>query len=38
MDKKKISVLIPCLNEEDNVVPMSEAIREIFTSDLPEYD
>ena len=24
---KKISVLIPCYNEEENVVPMSEAVR-----------
>ena len=27
---KKISVLIPCYNEEENVVPMSEAVADIF--------
>ena len=35
---KKISVLIPCYNEEENVVPMSEAIIEQFTKELPSYD
>ena len=36
--KKKISVLIPCFNEEENVVPMSKAIENVFKNDLPEYD
>lgn len=35
---KKISVLIPCYNEEENVIPLSEAIIEQFTNELPEYD
>ena len=36
--KKKISVLIPCYNEELNVEPMAEALTEMFAKDLPEYD
>ena len=35
---KKISVLIPCYNEEENVVPISEAVIDIITRELPEYD
>lgn len=35
---KKVSVLIPCYNEEDNVVPMSEAITELFEKQLTQYD
>ncbi len=35
---KKVSVLIPCYNEEANVVPLSEAIVEQFTKHLPQYD
>ena len=35
---KKISILIPCYNEEDNVVPMSEAIVNLFTTELSAYD
>lgn len=35
---KKISVLIPCYNEEENVVPMSEAIVNLFTTELTDYD
>lgn len=35
---KKISILIPCYNEVDNVVPMSEAVTDIMTRELPEYD
>ena len=35
---KTISVMIPCYNEEENVVPISEAVVEIFQKDLPEYD
>lgn len=35
---KKISVLIPCYNEEDNVVPMSEAVTKEIEKELPEYD
>jgi len=36
--KKKISIMVPCFNEEENVVPMSEAIIEVMTRDLPQYD
>ena len=35
---KKVSILIPCYNEEENVEPMSEAIVELFTKELPQYD
>lgn len=35
---KKISILIPCYNEEENVGPMSEAIVNLFTTQLQEYD
>ncbi len=35
---KKVSILIPCYNEEENVVPMSEAIVQLFTSELLQYD
>ncbi|MEA5049524.1 MAG: glycosyltransferase family 2 protein [Eubacteriales bacterium] len=35
---KKISVLIPCYNEVENVVPMSEAVVEVLTKQLPNYD
>lgn len=35
---KKVSILIPCYNEEENVVPMSEAIVNLFTTELNNYD
>ncbi len=35
---KKISVLIPCYNEEENVAPISEAVVGILTKELPQYD
>lgn len=35
---KKISVMIPCYNEEENVVPMSQAIDELFRTKLPQYE
>ena len=38
MFMKKISVLVPCYNEEENVVPLSEAIIEQFEKHLPNYD
>ena len=34
---KKVSVLIPCYNEKENVVPMSEAIVQLFETDLRQY-
>ena len=35
---KKISILIPCYNEEENVVPISEAVINELKKSLPEYD
>ena len=35
---KKISIMIPCYNEEENVVPISEAVVKELTDSLPEYD
>jgi glycosyltransferase involved in cell wall biosynthesis len=35
---KKISVLIPAYNEVENVAPLSEAVIEVFTKELPQYD
>ncbi len=35
---KKISIMIPCYNEEENVVPMSEAITALFQGELAQYD
>lgn len=35
---KKISIMIPCYNEVENVVPMSEAVCGIMERELPEYD
>ena len=34
---KKVSVLIPCYNETENVIPMSEAVVKEFENNLPEY-
>ena len=34
---KKISILIPCYNEEENIGPISEAVIETMERDLPEY-
>lgn len=35
---KKVSILIPCYNEEENVGPMSEAIVNLFSNELAQYD
>lgn len=35
---KKLSILIPCYNEEENVVPISKAVAEEITTNLPQYD
>lgn len=35
--KKKVSVMVPCYNEEENVVPISEAIVQQLEA-LPQYD
>ncbi|MCL2792130.1 MAG: glycosyltransferase family 2 protein [Spirochaetaceae bacterium] len=35
---KKISIMIPCYNEEENVVPLSDEIVKIFKTELASYD
>ncbi len=35
---KKISVLVPCYNEEENVIPLSQALVAQFNNVLPSYD
>ena len=35
---KKISILIPCFNEEQNVIPISEAIVNLFNDTLSQYE
>lgn len=35
---KKISILVPCYNEEDNVLPMSRALTDILHTHLSQYD
>ena len=35
---KKVSILIPCYNEQENVRPMSEAIVNLFQKTLSKYD
>lgn len=35
---KKISILIPCFNEEENIIPMSKAIVHLFHTQLTNYD
>ena len=36
--KKLISILIPCYNEEENVVPISKAVVAEITNSLPQYN
>lgn len=38
MDKKKISVMIPCYNEEENARPIYEAVKNELETNLPQYD
>ncbi|MCX7591074.1 MAG: glycosyltransferase family 2 protein [Kiritimatiellae bacterium] len=38
MKKTRISVVVPAWNEEQNVVPVYEAVSGVFARDLPEYD
>jgi len=38
MDKKKISVMIPCYNEEENARPIYEAVRDELQKSCPAYD
>lgn len=35
---KKISILIPCYNEQENVVAISKAVEDILKTQLAEYD
>lgn len=35
---KKISILIPCFNEQENVVPMSNEIVKLFETQLTQYE
>lgn len=35
---KKVSILIPCYNEEENVMPMSEAVDTLFANELKAYE
>lgn len=37
-DKKKISVMIPCYNEEENARPIYEAVKNELVTKLPRYD
>lgn len=37
-EQKKISILIPCYNEEENIIPISKAVLAEFRTQLPQYD
>ncbi len=37
-NKKTISVMIPCYNEEENAYPIYEAVRDQIVTNLPEYN
>ena len=37
-DKKRLSVMIPCYNEEENVRAIYEAVKRQFLENLPQYD
>ena len=34
---KKISIVVPCYNEEENVLPLSNEIRKIYHEQLKDY-
>ena len=36
--RKTVSVMIPTYNEEENAVPIYEAVKDIFERELPSYD
>lgn len=38
MGKKVISVLIPTFNEEENAIPIYQAVKKVLAEDLPQYD
>ena len=35
---KKISILIPCYNEEENIREIAKAVEEQFEKELPAYN
>lgn len=35
---KKISILVPCYNEEENIIPLSQTITNEMQTNLPNYD
>jgi glycosyltransferase involved in cell wall biosynthesis len=37
-EKKVLSVMIPTYNEEENARPIYEAVKNVFVTELPEYD
>lgn len=36
--KKKVCVCVPCFNEEDNVIPLTEELVKLFENTLTQYD
>lgn len=38
MEQKKISIMIPCYNEEENARPIYEAVRDELRNSCPQYD
>lgn len=38
MEQKKISIMIPCYNEEENARPIYEAVRDELQKSCPQYD
>ena len=34
---KKIDIIVPCYNESENIIPLYEAIKGVFSKKLPEY-
>ena len=35
---KKIDIVVPCYNESENIRPLYQAIKNVFTKELPDYD
>lgn len=38
MDKKTLTIVVACYNEEENVAPLTKAIREVTNAKLPDYN
>jgi len=38
VDRKRISIITPCYNEEENISDCVLAVRKVMTEELPEYD